>query len=47
MSETKDEIIVKEAGGRFTNILGVDGIDGPGAIASNNLLHQAVVKLLN
>lgn len=41
------EIIVKEAGGRFTNILGVDGIAGPGAIASNNLLHQAVVKLLN
>jgi histidinol-phosphatase len=41
------EIIVKEAGGRFTNILGSDGIDGPGAIASNGLLHQDIVKALN
>lgn len=41
------EIIVKEAGGRFTNILGVDGIAGPGAIASNGLLHQEIVKQIN
>jgi histidinol-phosphatase len=41
------EIIVKEAGGRFTNILGEAGIAGPGAIASNGLLHQEIVKQLN
>ena len=41
------EIIVKEAGGRFSNLAGVDGIDGPGAISSNRLLHQEIVKRFN
>jgi histidinol-phosphatase len=41
------EIIVKEAGGRFTNITGKDGVDGPGAIASNSLLHPMIVQALN
>ena len=39
-------IIVTEAGGRFT---GVDGVDGPGhgsGIATNSLLHQAVLDAL-
>ncbi len=39
-------IIVTEAGGRFTNLNGVDGPIGPGAIATNNFLHQEVVERL-
>jgi len=39
-------IIVTEAGGRFTNIDGVDGPGGPGAIATNNFLHSEVVERL-
>jgi histidinol-phosphatase len=33
-------LIVKEAGGSFTNLAGIDGVDGPGAISSNTLLHK-------
>ncbi len=40
------DIIVREAGGRFTNLDGLDGVKGPGAIATNNILHEAVVKAL-
>lgn len=35
-------IIVTEAGGRFTSLEGKDGPWGPGAIASNGALHDAV-----
>jgi histidinol-phosphatase len=38
------EIIVKEAGGKFSNLAGVSGIGGPGAISSNHLLHPEIVK---
>ena len=40
------DVIVREAGGRFTNLDGADGVDGPGAIATNGLLHDAVVEQL-
>ena len=40
------DVIVREAGGRFTNLDGADGPHGPGAIATNGLLHDAVVAQL-
>ena len=39
-------IVVTEAGGRFTNLDGTDGPHGPGAIATNALLHEEVVTRL-
>ena len=38
--------IVTEAGGRFTNLAGLPGPFGPGAIATNGLLHDTVVDRL-
>ena len=40
------DVIVREAGGRFSNLDGVDGVGGPGALATNGLLHQAVMDHL-
>lgn len=40
------QIVVTEAGGRFTNIEGADGVQGPGAVASNGLLHDEVIEML-
>ena len=40
------DVIVREAGGRFTNLDGSDGPHGPGAIATNGLLHDAIVHQL-
>lgn len=40
------DIIVREAGGRFSDIDGHDGSFGPGAIASNAHLHEALVARL-
>ncbi|HJE51051.1 MAG TPA: histidinol-phosphatase [Tessaracoccus flavescens] len=40
------DIIVREAGGQFTNIQGVDGVKGPGALATNGLLHEAALNYL-
>lgn len=37
-------LIVKEAGGSFTNLSGVDGVSGPGVISSNSLLHNELLK---
>ena len=37
---------VTEAGGRFTNLDGRDGPHGPGAIATNGVLHDEVVARL-
>jgi len=39
-------IVVTEAGGRFTNLDGRPGPHGPGAIATNGLLHDEVVARL-
>ena len=40
------DIIVREAGGRFTNLDGEPGVNGPGALASNGVLHDAVLEML-
>ena len=39
-------LVVTEAGGRFTNLDGEDGPVGPGAVASNGPLHEAVLSRL-
>ncbi len=41
------DVIVREAGGRFTNLDGKPGPLGPGAIGTNGRLHDAVVDWLN
>lgn len=41
------DIIVREAGGRFSNLAGVDGVGGPGALATNGLLHAAALAYLD
>jgi len=40
------DVIVREAGGAFTNLDGIKGPVGPGALATNGLLHDAVVERL-
>ncbi len=40
------DVIVREAGGRFTDLDGTDGPLGPGGIATNGVLHPAVVAAL-
>lgn len=37
------DIIVREAGGRFSNLDGADGVQGPGALATNGRLHEQVL----
>ena len=37
------DVIVREAGGKFTNLDGKDGPHGASAISSNGLLHDAVI----
>lgn len=41
------DVIVREAGGRFTNLDGRPGPFGPGAIGTNGRLHDTVVDWLN
>ena len=41
------DVIVREAGGKFTNIDGKDGPHGASAISSNGLLHGAFLKEIN
>jgi histidinol-phosphatase len=41
------DIIVREAGGKFTNLDGVDGPHGRSAISSNGRIHDEVLSLLN
>ena len=40
------DIIVREAGGRFTNLDGVDGCLGANGVSTNGLLHDAVIEAL-
>jgi histidinol-phosphatase len=40
------QVIVEEAGGRFTDLAGVPTADGGSAVASNGLLHERVLSLL-
>ena len=39
-------LVVEEAGGRFTDLSGREGADGGSGIATNGLLHDAVLKIL-
>jgi histidinol-phosphatase len=41
------DIIVREAGGKFTSLDGVDGPFGPNAISSNGALHSAILEAIN
>ena len=40
------DILVREAGGRFTNLAGADGPHGGSAVATNGRLHDAVLAAL-
>jgi histidinol-phosphatase len=40
------DVIVREAGGRFTNLDGVDGIFGGNGLSTNAILHTSVVEAL-
>ncbi len=39
--------VVREAGGRFTSVAGVEGCHGGNALASNGALHPAILPYLN
>lgn len=41
------DIIVREAGGQFSNVDGDSGVGGPGALATNGRLHDTAVEWLN
>jgi histidinol-phosphatase len=40
------DVLVREAGGRFTDLSGAPGPHGGSAVASNGLLHSAVLDML-
>lgn len=40
-------VIIKEAGGCFTDKAGAPGVDGGGAVASNGVIHREIVDLIN
>ena len=40
------DIIVREAGGRFTNVDGIDGSHGGSGLSTNSALHGYVVDSL-
>ena len=41
------DVIVREAGGKFTNLDGKDGPHGGSAISSNGLLHKDFIQGIN
>ena len=41
------DIIVREAGGRFTNLEGIDGSLGGSGLSTNSAIHQKIVNKLN
>jgi histidinol-phosphatase len=41
------DIIVREAGGRFTNVAGSDGSLGGSGLSTNSAIHQKIVEALN
>ena len=41
------DILVREAGGSFTDLAGRPGPHGGSAVATNGLLHEAVLTRLN
>lgn len=40
------DILVREAGGRFSSLSGIDGPHGGNAVATNGLLHEAALRYL-
>ena len=40
------DVIVREAGGRFTSVDGDAGPHGPGALATNGILHEEILDML-
>ncbi len=40
------DVIVREAGGQFSNLDGTPGVSGPGALATNGALHDLVLEAL-
>jgi histidinol-phosphatase len=41
------EVVVEEAGGKFTSLEGLPGPDGGSAVSTNGLLHDEVLAILN
>jgi histidinol-phosphatase len=41
------QVIVEEAGGRFTDLAGSPRADGGSAISSNGVLHDVALAILN
>jgi histidinol-phosphatase len=41
------DIIVREAGGQFTNVAGVAGSLGGSGLSTNSAIHQKIVDALN
>jgi histidinol-phosphatase len=41
------DLIVREAGGRFSSLDGIDGPFGANAISSNGVLHEVILETLN
>ena len=41
------QVIVEEAGGRFTDLAGISRPDGGSAVSTNGLLHDRVLAALN
>jgi histidinol-phosphatase len=41
------QVIVEEAGGRFTDMNGRSSYDGGSAVSSNGLVHDAALDALN
>jgi len=41
------DLIVREAGGRFSSLDGVDGTFGPNAISSNGVIHELILEAIN
>lgn len=39
-------VLIREAGGRLTSLTGADSIYGPGALASNGLVHSELLALI-
>ena len=41
------DLIVREAGGRFSSLDGIEGPFGPNAISSNGVIHEAIREAIN
>jgi histidinol-phosphatase len=41
------DLIVREAGGRFSSLDGIDGPFGPNAISSNGVIHEPILEAIN